>query len=98
MLTLETANILKFFNLSKCVVIISKIAFGGQVLKNNFSAWKKQASLLKMWRYKWIIKMTLVVKKICLPMQETEETSLVGEDALEEGRATHSSILAWRSP
>ena len=34
-------------------------------------------------------------------MQETEETrvpSLVGEDALEEGRVTHSSILALRSP
>ena len=38
MITLETANILKFFNLSRCVVIINKIAFGGQVLKNNFSA------------------------------------------------------------
>ena len=24
--------------------------------------------------------------------------SLGGEDPLEEGRATHSSILAWRSP
>ena len=32
-------------------------------------------------------------------MQEMEETrlgSLVGEDSLEEGMATHSSILAWR--
>ena len=31
-------------------------------------------------------------------MQETLETlvqSLGGEDALEEGKATHSSILAW---
>ena len=34
-------------------------------------------------------------------MQETEETwvrSLGGEDLLEEGVATHSSILAWRIP
>ena len=34
-------------------------------------------------------------------MQETEETqvqSLVREDPLEEGTATHSSILAWRIP
>ena len=34
-------------------------------------------------------------------MQETEETrvqSLGREDPLEEGMATHSSILAWRIP
>ena len=34
-------------------------------------------------------------------MQETQETwvrSLGGEDPLEEGMATHSSILAWRIP
>ena len=32
------------------------------------------------------------------PMQETQVQSLGQEDALEEGMATHSSILAWRSP
>ena len=34
-------------------------------------------------------------------MQEVQETwvqSLGGEDPLEEGMATHSSILAWRIP
>ena len=34
-------------------------------------------------------------------MQETEETqvrSLGGEDPLQEGTATHSSVLAWRIP
>ena len=34
-------------------------------------------------------------------MQETQETqvqSLGWEDPLEEGMATHSSILAWRTP
>ena len=34
-------------------------------------------------------------------MQETEDTwlqSLDGEDPLEEGMATHSSILDWRIP
>ena len=34
-------------------------------------------------------------------MQETEEThvqSLGQEDSLEEGMASHFSILAWRSP
>ena len=29
-------------------------------------------------------------------MQETQVQSLVGEDALEEKMATHSSILAWK--
>ena len=36
--------------------------------------------------------------KICLPMQERQETwvrSLGGEVPLEEEMATHSSILAW---
>ena len=31
-------------------------------------------------------------------MQETPVRSLGGEDSLEEGMATHSSILAWRIP
>ena len=38
---------------------------------------------------------------ICLPMQETQEMwvrPLGWEDPLEEGMATHSSILAWRIP
>ena len=31
-------------------------------------------------------------------MQETLVQSLSGEDPLEEGMATHPSILAWRIP
>ena len=31
-------------------------------------------------------------------MQETWTQSLIGEDPLEEGMATHSSVLAWRIP
>ena len=31
-------------------------------------------------------------------MQKTRFRSLVWEDPLEEGMATHSSILAWRIP
>ena len=31
-------------------------------------------------------------------IQETQGQSLGQEDALEKGRATHSSILAWRIP
>ena len=40
-------------------------------------------------------------KRICLPMQETQETwvrSLGQEDPLEKEMATHSSILAWEIP
>ena len=39
--------------------------------------------------------------RICLPMQKVHETlvrSLGGEDPLEEEMATHSSVLAWRTP
>ena len=38
-------------------------------------------------------------KKICLPMQETQEIqvqALGQEDSLEEKMATHSRILAWK--
>ena len=37
-------------------------------------------------------------ERICLPMQETSVPSLGREDPLEEGKATHSSILAWEIP
>ena len=40
-------------------------------------------------------------KEPCLPMQEKQEMwvrSLGWEDPLEEGMATHCSILAWRIP
>ena len=36
--------------------------------------------------------------RTCLPMQETGFQSLGQEDPLEEGTATHSSVLAWRIP
>jgi len=41
-----------------------------------------------------------VVQAVKYPpaMQETWVQSLVWEDPLEEGKATHSSILAWRIP
>ena len=39
-----------------------------------------------------------VVKRICLPMQETWVLSLGWEEPLEEDMANHSSILAWRIP
>ena len=36
--------------------------------------------------------------KNLLAMRETRVQSLSWEDPLEEGKATHSSILAWRIP
>ena len=38
------------------------------------------------------------VKRTCLPMQEMWVHSLGREDPLDEGMATHFSILAWRIP
>ena len=46
------------------------------------------------------VKASLVAQRLKRPppMQETGVRSLGWEDALEEGMATHSSILAWRIP
>ena len=41
--------------------------------------------------------MTQMVKKLPA-MRETQVQSLGQEDPLEEGMATHSSTLAWRTP
>ena len=38
------------------------------------------------------------MKKNLPAVQETQVRSLGQEDPLEKGMATHSSILAWRSP
>jgi len=37
-------------------------------------------------------------QRIHLPKQETQVQSLGGEDPLEKGMATHSSVLAWEIP
>ena len=48
-------------------------------------------------QYSWA---SLVAQMVKNPpaMQETWVRSLGGEDPLQEGMATHSSILAWRIP
>ena len=38
------------------------------------------------------------IESIPLPMRETRVRSLGREDALEEGMATHCSLLAWSIP
>ena len=48
-------------------------------------------------QYSWASLVAQLVKK--LPeVQETSVLSLGREDPLEKGKATHSSILAWRNP
>ena len=48
-------------------------------------------------KVKWASLVAQVVKNL-LAMRETWVQSLGWEDLLEEGMATHSSILAWRIP
>ena len=48
-------------------------------------------------QYSWAFPVAQLVKNP-LAMQETWVQSVVWEDPLEKGMATHSSILAWRIP
>ena len=49
------------------------------------------------WFFKWVSLVAQLVKNL-LAMRETWVRSLNWEDPLEKGKATHSSILAWRIP
>ena len=62
-------------------------------IKASWLTWFNFAQLANSWT-------SLVAQMIKNPlaMQETLVLSLGGEDPLEKGRATHSSILAWRIP
>ena len=48
-------------------------------------------------QYSWASLVAQLVKNLPA-MRETWVQSLVWEDPLEKGKATHSSILAWRIP
>ena len=48
-------------------------------------------------QYSWASLGAQLVKNLPT-MQETYVRSLGWEDLLEKGKATHSSVLAWRSP
>ena len=48
-------------------------------------------------QYSWASLVAQTIKNL-FAMQETWVRSLGWEDPLEEGMATHSRILAWRSP
>ena len=48
-------------------------------------------------QYFWASFVAQLVKNLP-PVWETQVRSLVWEDPLQKGKATHSSILAWRNP
>ena len=50
-----------------------------------------------MYTFEWASLVTQRVKHLPA-IQETRVPSLVQEDPLEKGMATHTSILAWRLP
>ena len=59
--------------------------------KNNYRSQKNA----------WLVLGYMILLGFCLPMQEIKEAwvwSLGQEDPLEEEMATHSSILAWKTP
>ena len=53
--------------------------------------------MLRFYKYNWASLVAQTVKNLPV-MQETWVWSLVQEDPLEKEMATHSIILAWRSP
>ena len=75
-----------------------------QCRRSQFDSWVGKESRKKGWRkkgclhqYSWASLVTQMVKNRPA-MQETWVGSPGQEDPLEEGMATHSSILAWRIP
>ena len=59
---------------------------GQKLLTFTHKLHSQRASLVAQW------------KRISLTMQEMQVQALAPEDPLEKEMATHSSILAWRSP
>ena len=67
---------------------------------SNIFTFKTTVESRKKMRLYTVNRVSLVAQLVKnLPaMQETWVQSLGWEDPLEEGKATHSSILAWRTP
>ena len=66
-----------------------------------YSPWgHKELNMTEQLTLPWPFQGSLVAQLVKNPpaMQETWVQSLGWEDPLEEGMATHSSILAWRIP
>ena len=70
-----------------------------QDMKVNLDSTRKKKVGVEWNRASLVAQMVKKKKKKNLPaMQETWVQSLGQQDPLEEGMATHSSILAWRIP
>ena len=68
----------------------------GALLISNRASWLTWFNFAQLTN-SWTSLVAQMIKNL-LAMQETLVLSLGGEDSLEKGRATHSSILAWRIP
>ena len=79
--------------------MISRASLVAQLVKNSISGLGRSAGegIGYPLQYSWA---SLVAQRGKNPpvMQETWVRSLGWEDPLEKGKATHSSILAWRIP
>ena len=68
----------------------------------GYSPWgRKELDMTEQLHFHFLKSQVALVIKNPLPVQERKELrvpSLGQEDPLEEGMATHSSILAWRIP
>ena len=64
----------------------------------GYSPWGRKEGVTKSWTRLSNFTFTFQWLRLCLPMQGVWVRSLGWEDPLEEGLATHSGILAWRSP
>ena len=81
-------HILSLSSLFLSLFILSSFSF--DIIHSAVTVWLSFSSL-------WA---SLVAQTVKIPpaMQETLVQSLVWEDPLEKGMATHSNILAWRIP
>ena len=58
----------------------------------------EDGSIHSPWTYLYILLLVAQLVKNLPAMRETSVRSLGWEDPLEKGKATYSSILAWRIP
>ena len=67
---------------------------------DKFQVYNMRFTTFKVILLLWLLWASLVAQLVKnLPaMQETWVRSLAWDDGLEKGKATHSSILAWRMP
>jgi len=89
--------------------IIQCLGFSGSLARKEFNCNAGDADLIPglerspgegigyPFQYSWASMVAQTIKNLSA-MLETLIRSLGGEDPLEEGIATHSSILAWRIP